>query len=496
MLTPKNMHATTRESLYKLQGAQCNICGVEDTYLEVDHLVPLCLGGSDNLVNLQLLCKRCNNRKSGWTPAQLRDQGETAMAARLTQIQTERNGWTDAHIIGLLQVPPPLFKPVDYDAYQLIVNREHAFGAALTARMVDCGISETRLVREIREITGSCFNGNIRRWKWKHYPSPVFFRALSIVLEWPIRTMCKLVDFRKYGKALRHEPLFDLMPYLLQRGWGRAEAIHAVLAATKKRDALGVSHVARYFSNGILIAELLKPLTRVFSQCSEAFFYNRANEVLTLAELAAQDVTQYVDGNFPSRRRMKGITGAATKTKYIGMLTFIKLSLFNNGWMSPAIEKLNVVTQANRRVGQILINHRRLNFRLFALLSLLGEFTIHDIPERYLHPAWNLHELALRCSLSMKALIKSELDGRGIALNRKTYQALGLTAGALTHACNAEKAVSIVRDRAIPKSAFKQIRAFFGWHPPVPILPCTSGNGTRYEKKIAAIDAKLLDALT
>lgn len=491
MLNAKNMHAYTRESLYKLQGPRCNLCDASDVYLEVDHVVPLCLGGTDNLVNLQLLCSRCNNIKSGYTPAQLRKRGYPEMAHRLTQIQAERSRWTDAHITGLLQVPPPVFKPRDYECYALIINREHAFGAGLSAKMLDTGMSETRLVREIREITGSCFHGNIRRWRWKHYPSPVFFQALSIVLDWPIKTMCKLVDFRKYGKALRHEPLHALMPYLLQHGWGATEAATHVLANTPKRHALKPMHIQRYFSNGILIAELLPALTQTFPNCSEAFFYNRANEVLTLEALRLQDKACYTDGYFPKRYRLAGMA-MQTKTRYIGMLTFIKLALFRNGYMLPALQALPIA--AFRRIQRQLLQCQRLSFQQFALLSLLGDFTIHDIPEHYLYPKWNLNEVALRCNLALKAVIRQELKDRGIALTATTYKALGIAAGSLTQALSAEKAVNAVRTRALPVTAFKQIRAFFGWQPPAPIHPCKIGVGACYEMKLQAIDRELAEA--
>lgn len=33
-------------------------------YLEIDHIIPLSKGGSDDLFNKQCLCQRCNNKKS------------------------------------------------------------------------------------------------------------------------------------------------------------------------------------------------------------------------------------------------------------------------------------------------------------------------------------------------------------------------------------------------------------------------------------------------
>ena len=48
--------------IYKRDGAYCRICGTSDN-LTIDHITPLAKGGSDDLSNLQILCKSCNSRK-------------------------------------------------------------------------------------------------------------------------------------------------------------------------------------------------------------------------------------------------------------------------------------------------------------------------------------------------------------------------------------------------------------------------------------------------
>lgn len=50
-------------------GFKCQSCGEKpsadnDVLLEVDHIVPHSMGGSDNINNLQCLCRDCNNSKS------------------------------------------------------------------------------------------------------------------------------------------------------------------------------------------------------------------------------------------------------------------------------------------------------------------------------------------------------------------------------------------------------------------------------------------------
>lgn len=55
--------------LYDLQHGRCVYCGVclGEKY-HVDHIVPISKGGRNDLANLQILCQRCNDRKSNKMP--------------------------------------------------------------------------------------------------------------------------------------------------------------------------------------------------------------------------------------------------------------------------------------------------------------------------------------------------------------------------------------------------------------------------------------------
>ncbi len=46
-------------------GGRCRRCG-SDRDLQYDHIVPYSRGGSSDVDNIQLLCGRCNRRKSNW----------------------------------------------------------------------------------------------------------------------------------------------------------------------------------------------------------------------------------------------------------------------------------------------------------------------------------------------------------------------------------------------------------------------------------------------
>ena len=54
-----------RQAVLTRDNCRCRACGFSDTLtMEVDHIVPRTLGGSNDIDNLQALCSFCNNTKS------------------------------------------------------------------------------------------------------------------------------------------------------------------------------------------------------------------------------------------------------------------------------------------------------------------------------------------------------------------------------------------------------------------------------------------------
>lgn len=49
--------------LLKDSGGRCMYCGCEDGPFEVDHIVPLSRGGTNDRANLAAACRGCNNKK-------------------------------------------------------------------------------------------------------------------------------------------------------------------------------------------------------------------------------------------------------------------------------------------------------------------------------------------------------------------------------------------------------------------------------------------------
>ena len=54
---------TTKKVVYSRDGGVCQCCGGYE-YLEYDHISPYSCGGSNDVLNIQLLCRKCNRSKS------------------------------------------------------------------------------------------------------------------------------------------------------------------------------------------------------------------------------------------------------------------------------------------------------------------------------------------------------------------------------------------------------------------------------------------------
>jgi 5-methylcytosine-specific restriction endonuclease McrA len=59
----RHISREVRQRVWQRYGGQCVDCGARE-YLEFDHIIPVAKGGSNADANIQLLCRRCNLKKS------------------------------------------------------------------------------------------------------------------------------------------------------------------------------------------------------------------------------------------------------------------------------------------------------------------------------------------------------------------------------------------------------------------------------------------------
>lgn len=66
MSNRRKFNITEKRIIYAKYNGHCALCGkpVKFSELTIDHKVPLDKGGSNDMTNLQLACRRCNLAKS------------------------------------------------------------------------------------------------------------------------------------------------------------------------------------------------------------------------------------------------------------------------------------------------------------------------------------------------------------------------------------------------------------------------------------------------
>jgi hypothetical protein len=65
--TRRAIPLSVREHVYDRDAATCQYCGEVDGEMHIDHIYPVCRGGSDEPENLTIACAPCNLSKGGKT---------------------------------------------------------------------------------------------------------------------------------------------------------------------------------------------------------------------------------------------------------------------------------------------------------------------------------------------------------------------------------------------------------------------------------------------
>lgn len=70
----KHVTAAKRRATFRKYDGRCAYCGrdIDERWFQVDHIVPVHRGGSNDIGNLNPACPRCNQWKSGFTVDEFR----------------------------------------------------------------------------------------------------------------------------------------------------------------------------------------------------------------------------------------------------------------------------------------------------------------------------------------------------------------------------------------------------------------------------------------
>lgn len=72
--TPRiNLPKAVRLYVLERDNYRCQSCGEDTkTRLNIDHIIPLATGGSNDISNLQVLCSQCNQKKKHYFDSRFR----------------------------------------------------------------------------------------------------------------------------------------------------------------------------------------------------------------------------------------------------------------------------------------------------------------------------------------------------------------------------------------------------------------------------------------
>lgn len=89
----KKLNAAERQQIYEKFSGRCAYCGCEITIkdMQADHVVPLHLGGADDILNLYPACRACNHYKSTFDVEKFRAVIEQAPNVLMKDSATYRN---------------------------------------------------------------------------------------------------------------------------------------------------------------------------------------------------------------------------------------------------------------------------------------------------------------------------------------------------------------------------------------------------------------------
>jgi len=88
MRMPSARWARVRLAVFRRDGYRCRECGLAGR-LECDHVIPLQRGGSDDIGNMQALCRACHIEKTRREQSRPQPRGHDEWRARVAALRKE-----------------------------------------------------------------------------------------------------------------------------------------------------------------------------------------------------------------------------------------------------------------------------------------------------------------------------------------------------------------------------------------------------------------------
>jgi len=175
----KKVHKNLREKILKKYDDKCCFCGSKDN-LEIDHIIPVFQGGTNDEDNLRVLCQSCNGKrnaglrwnkeKNGWdmgTPSENMGTPSEKMGTPLILKPNNNNTSKDGSAMGSLSHPNPNPNP------NLNTNtntKGDVLCESKIVEIVDKSLEEKeKLKKEMLEA--GCFEGSFIEEIFKKYPA-------------------------------------------------------------------------------------------------------------------------------------------------------------------------------------------------------------------------------------------------------------------------------------------------------------------------------------
>lgn len=85
----------TRGKIYRQAGGRCELCGRKILYsdMTVDHIIPIAMGGTNDMKNLQCACSACNSLKGSILPDSFYDRITSIFMYQMEKQYADKLSW-------------------------------------------------------------------------------------------------------------------------------------------------------------------------------------------------------------------------------------------------------------------------------------------------------------------------------------------------------------------------------------------------------------------